>query len=241
MPLLSQKPYVLPSPATAFPEKEPSPALPTLLLMVIFVGKMTLGHSLPLFNPREDQRTWCFEAVEGVDELEYHFRLVVPGRLRKVFGGAGLIACACVLWLAPGAAAQSGNQDSGVYDQYTEQIPTADGPHNTSSGGPTGPGSGGTTGTGGGTGAIVLPANLNEEGGKDAQTLREVATSPRFGAPDGTLALPESSSQDSTAGLSAAVNAVTDGSDGRMVGLFVALLAVTAVSVGIAAARRRSV
>jgi hypothetical protein len=147
-------------------------------------------------------------------------------------------ACACVLWLAPTTAAQS------VYDQYTEQVPAANGPHNTSSGGPGAPGgsggSGGTSGGGGGA-AIVLPASLNQDGGKDAKTLREVATSPRFGAPNSTLQLPADSTQNRQASASAALNAVTDGSDGRMIGLFVALLAVTAVSLGIAAARRRPV
>lgn len=161
--------------------------------------------------------------------------------MRKALGGACLAVCACVLWLAPAAAAQSGNQDSGVYDQYTEQIPTADGPHNTSSGGggPTS-GSGGTPSAGGGTGsAIVLPANLDTDGGKDAKQLREVATSPRYGAPNSTVPLPDSSTK-SSAALTAAVDAVTDGSDGRMIGLFVALLAVTAVSLGVAASRRRT-
>jgi hypothetical protein len=131
-----------------------------------------------------------------------------------------------VLWLAPASAAQS------VYDQYTEQVPAANGPHNTSSGGPGAPG---------GSGGSVLPASLNQDGGKDANTLREVATSPRFGAPNSTLQLPADSTQNSQAGVSAALNAVTDGSDGRMIGLFVALLAVTAVSLGFAAARRRTV
>ena len=162
------------------------------------------------------------------------------GRLR-ILGGLGLALCACVLWLAPAAAAQSGNQDSGVYDQYTEQIPTADGPHNTNSSGPTvpGSGSGGTPSTGGGTGSsIVLPTNLDKDAGKDAKQLREVATSPRYGAPNSTVPLPDSSTK-SPAALTAAVNAVTGGSDDRMVGLFVALLAVTAVSLGIAAASRR--
>ena len=163
--------------------------------------------------------------------------------MRKAFGEAGLAVCACVLWLAPAAAAQSsGNQDSGVYDQYTEQIPTANGPHNTSSGGggPSAPGSGGTPSTGGGTGsAIVLPANVDKDAGKDAKKLREVATSPRYGAPSSTVPLPDSSTK-SSAALTAAVDAVTDGSDGRMIGLFVALLAVTAVSLGIAASRRRT-
>ena len=178
--------------------------------------------------------------VEAAVELRYHFRLVVRGRglLRSRVGGAGLAACACVLWLAPTTAAQS------VYDQYTEQVPAANGPHNTSSGGPGAPGgsggSGGTSGGGGGA-AIVLPASLNQDGGKDAKTLREVATSPRFGAPNSTLQLPADSTQNRQASASAALNAVTDGSDGRMIGLFVALLAVTAVSLGIAAARRRPV
>lgn len=177
--------------------------------------------------------------VEAAVELRYHFRLVVRGRglLRSRVGGAGLAACACVLWLAPTTAAQS------VYDQYTEQVPAANGPHNTSSGGPGAPGgSGGSGGTSGGGGAaIVLPASLNQDGGKDAKTLREVATSPRFGAPNSTLQLPADSTQNRQASASAALNAVTDGSDGRMIGLFVALLAVTAVSLGIAAARRRPV
>lgn len=161
------------------------------------------------------------------------------GRLR-IFGGLGLALCACLLWLAPSAAAQSGVQDSGVYDQYVEQVPGATGSHHAGSGGVPG-GSGGGTGIGGSGGsgnAIVLPTNLDKDGGKDAQKLREVATSPRYGAPNSTVPLPDSSTK-SPAALTAAVNAVTDGSDGRMVGLFVALLAVTAVSLGFAAASRR--
>jgi hypothetical protein len=135
-----------------------------------------------------------------------------------------------VLWLAPAASAANGStQDSGVYDQYTEQIPTAGGPHGT--------GSGGTGSTSGG-GGIVLPSNLTHDGGKDAKKLRDLATSPRYGAPNGIVPRPARSTATSP-GLSAAVNAVTDGSDGRMIGLFIALLAVTAVSLGFAAARRR--
>jgi hypothetical protein len=165
----------------------------------------------------------------------YHLRFVFSGQgIKRFFAGVGLVACACLFWLAPAASAAGSPQDSGVYDQYTEQIPTAGGSHHSGSG-PTGPGSGSSTS--GPTGSIVLPANLTKEGGKDAKALREVATSPRYGAPDGTAPLPESSAG-SPAALSAAVGAVTDGSDGRMIGLFVALLAVTAVSLGIAAARR---
>lgn len=155
----------------------------------------------------------------------------------RFFGGVGLAVCACLVWLAPAATAGGSPQDSGVYDQYTEQIPTAGGSHHSGTAG--GPGAGGPS-TPGPTGGIVLPTNLTKDGGKDAKTLREIATSPRYGAPNGTVPLPDSSSSSSSAGLSSAVSAVTDGSDGRMVGLFVALLAVTAVSLGIAAASRRT-
>jgi hypothetical protein len=140
-----------------------------------------------------------------------------------------------VLAFAPAGAAAGSPQDSGVYDQYTEQIPTAGGSHHSGSAG--GPGSGPSTP--GPTGSVVLPSNLNKDGGKDAKTLREIATSPRFGAPTTGGSLPEGSGS-SPASLSAAVGAITDGSDGRMVGLFVALLAVTAVSLGFAAARRHT-
>jgi Ca2+/Na+ antiporter len=70
--------------------------------------------------------------------------------------------------------------------------------------------------------------------------LQEIATSPRYGAPpaiSGAI-LTATSSPDP---FSAAVDALTDGSNGRMVGLFVALLAITAVSLGFAAARRRTI
>jgi len=155
----------------------------------------------------------------------------------RLFGGVGLLACACLVWLAPTASAAGSPQDSGVYDQYTEQIPTAGGNQHSGSAG--GPGTGSGPGTSGGAG-IVLPSNLTKDGGKDAKTLREVATSPRYGAPNGTGSLPEGSSSSEPA-LSAAIGAVTDGTDGRMVGLFVALLAVIAVSLGFAAARRHTV
>jgi hypothetical protein len=157
----------------------------------------------------------------------------------RLVGGVGLLACACLVWLAPAASAAGSPQDSGVYDQYTEQIPTAGGNHHSGSAGGPGTGTGSGPGTSGGAG-IVLPSNLKKDGGKDAKTLREIATSPRFGAPNGTGSLPESSSSSEPA-LSAAIGAVTDGSDGRMVGLFVALLAVTAVSLGFAAASRRTI
>ena len=167
----------------------------------------------------------------------YHLEFVVRGRFLWLIGGVGLLASACVLVLAPAAAAAGSPQDSGVYDQYTEQIPTAGGSQHSGTAG--GPGSGGPS-TPGPTGSIVLPSSLNKDGGKDAKTLREIATSARYGAPTPGGSLSESSASSPIA-VSAAVGAITDGSDGRMVGLFVALLAITAVSLGFAAARRRAV
>jgi hypothetical protein len=138
----------------------------------------------------------------------------------------------------PGTAfAQSG----GLIDQYIEDVPTSGGTHHAGTGG-----SGGTGSTG--SSAAVTPTSLSsdvktkleDKGGKDSEILQEIATSPRYGAPPATsgAVLTATSSPNP---LSAAVGAVTDRSDGRMVGLFVALLAVTAGSLGFAAARRRSV
>ena len=137
----------------------------------------------------------------------------------------------------PGAAfAQTG----GLIDQYIEDVPTSGGAHHA------GTGSGGTGSTG--SSAAVTPASLPSDvktklegrGGKDSEILQEIATSPRYGAPPAASAavLTANSSPNP---FSAAVGALTDGSDGRMVGLFVALLAVTAVSLGFAAARRRAI
>jgi len=131
-------------------------------------------------------------------------------------------------------------QTGGLIDQYIEDVPTSGGTHHA------GTGSGGTGSTG--SSAAVTPASLpsdvttklEDKGGKDSEILQEIATSPRYGAPPATagVVLTATSSPDP---FSAAVGAVTDGGDGRMVGLFVALLAVTAVSLGFAAARRRTI
>jgi hypothetical protein len=137
----------------------------------------------------------------------------------------------------PGAAfAQAG----GLIDQYIEDVPTSGGTHHA------GTGSGGTGSTGSSAGATPasLPSDvktkLEDRGGKDSDILQEIATSSRYGAPPATSGaiLTATSSPDP---FSAAVGAVTDGSDGRMVGLFAALLAITAVSLGFSAARRRTI
>jgi hypothetical protein len=135
----------------------------------------------------------------------------------------------------PGAAfAQTG----GLIDQYIEDVPTSGGTHHA--------GTGGTGSTG--SSAAVTPASLpsdvktklEDKGGKDSDILQQIATSPRYGAPPATSGaiLTATSSPDL---FSAAVGALTDGGDGRMVGLFVALLAIIAVSLGFAAARRRTI
>jgi hypothetical protein len=131
-------------------------------------------------------------------------------------------------------------QTGGLIDQYIEDVPTSGGAHHA------GTGSGGTGSTG--SSAAVTPASLSsdvktkleDKGGKDSEILQEIATSARYGAPPATSGaiLTATSSPDP---FSAAVGAVTDGSDGRMVGLFAALLAITAVSLGFSAARRRTI
>jgi hypothetical protein len=137
----------------------------------------------------------------------------------------GLVLAALV-----GALAWTGTAlaDDPLVDQYTEQVPTASGPKSSGHGG-------------GGTGSTPLPSSvqtqLQQQGGKDAETLQKVATSPQYGAPLNARdeGLPEASSPGP---LSAAVSTATDGSDGRLIGLFVALLVVAAMGFGAAAGRR---
>jgi hypothetical protein len=162
-------------------------------------------------------------------------RLVLRGR--GILRGVSVTVFAVAALALPSLAfAQTG----GLIDQYIEDVPTSGGTHHAGTGG-----SGGTGSTG--SSAAVTPASLpsdvetklEDKGGKDSKILQEIATSPRYGAPPATsgAVLTAASAPDP---FSAAVGAVTDGSDGRMVGLFIALLAVTAVSLGIAAARRRA-
>jgi hypothetical protein len=163
-------------------------------------------------------------------------RLVLRGRgtIRRTL----VAAFATAALVLPGAAfAQTG----GLIDQYIEDVPTSGGTHHAGTGG-----SGGTGSTGSSSAAVTpasLPSDvktkLEDRGGKDSEILQEIATSARYGAPPAAsgAVLTATSAPDP---FSAAVGAVTDGSDGRMVGLFVALLAITAVSLGFAAARRRT-
>jgi hypothetical protein len=159
-----------------------------------------------------------------------------------VLRGRGTNRLALATAFASAALAMPGTafaQTGGLIDQYIEDVPTSGGTHHA------GTGSGGTGSTG--SSAAVTPASLpsdvktklEDKGGKDSDILQQIATSPRYGAPPATSeAIPATSSPDP---FSAAIGALTDGGDGRMVGLFVALLAITAVSLGFAAARRRTI
>ena len=167
------------------------------------------------------------------------------GRARIV---AVLAAMATLSWAGSALAA-----DPGLIDQYVEDIPTAGGTHH--SGGSAGPtGSGGTTagGTGAGTGATggstsspstsaTLPStvktDLYKHSGKDAKTLEQIATSPRYGAPPthNSASVPE---PESPGTLGAAASAL--GGDGTgVLGLLIGLAAIAAAAVAAATIRRR--
>jgi hypothetical protein len=141
-----------------------------------------------------------------------------------------------VLMTVLAALAWTGNAlaDDPLVDQYTEQVPTASGPKGTGSGG---------GGTGGTSYTAPLPSSVKTKvesrGGKDTKLLEAVATSSRYGAPTIRPGLETGDLTASSPGaLSAAANAVTDGSDARLIGLFIALLATAAVMLGAAAGRR---
>src|SRR5262245_4348661 len=99
---------------------------------------MTVGQTFRPFNPWAHQRTWFFDrGVVWRPQSRYPFELVFLGGSVRLIVGMGLLACACLIWLAPGVSAAGSPQDSGVYDQYTEQIPTAGGSqHSGTAGGP---------------------------------------------------------------------------------------------------------
>jgi hypothetical protein len=94
-----------------------------------------------------------------------------------------------------------------------------------------------------------LPPRVDEllrtSGGDDAALLEQLATSPGYGAPTGSqrkqpradeAVVP--SDRASSNALSAAVSVSADGGEGRLLGLIVALVAVT-LAIGIVAVRRR--
>lgn len=143
-------------------------------------------------------------------------------------GRWGVVLMTVLLALAWSGTALA--SDSGLVDQYTEQVPTASGSTGTGHGG------GGTSYTTPLSSSVK--AKVHRHGGKDAKTLEKLATSSRYGAPvrpgleSGVLGA------GSPGALSAAASAVTDGTDARLVALLAVLLATAAVMLAVAAGRR---
>jgi hypothetical protein len=159
----------------------------------------------------------------------------------------GLTVVGTLLALTGQASAQSPCGVSAV-DQYVECIPTGDGRNssgaNQSGQAPSGPLS------------PSVDAELQSTGGDDAEVLRQVATSPRYGAPSKPASRESSSTHgrisgealaaadpdsDTSAGdaVSAAVSAVQGGDAARLVGLLVALFIISAVALALSAVRQK--
>ena len=155
-------------------------------------------------------------------------RVLTPGR------SVALLAALVVLVLTGSALAAA----PGLVDQYVEDIPTAGGTHH--SGGSAGPtGSGGST-AGPTAGSATLTPAVEDDlkaAGKDGEKLKEVATSARYGAP--ATAQAQGGAELGAPSLLGAAASAVGGDDGRMVGLLIALVAITAVAVGVAATGRR--
>ena len=128
------------------------------------------------------------------------------------------------------AAAAKSPEDFSAADQYVETLPTSRGPSPTKDGKDR---------------RTKLPgdvrAKLDAEGGKDAATLQEVATSGRFGAPQedggGVDKSRGKSSRSTTAVPTASVKAVQDSGE-NLLWLLFALIAITGLMVGAVAYQR---
>ena len=138
-----------------------------------------------------------------------------------------LLAALLLLPVIPAGAASP--NDFSAADQYVETLPTTRGAS------PTEEGKDART---------RLPARtkakLAAQGGKDAAVLEEVATSGRFGAPQGTTGTADrkkSSSRSTTAVPTASVKPVSDSGE-DMLWLLFALIAITGLMVGAVAYQR---
>lgn len=159
-----------------------------------------------------------------------------------------------VLGAPTGAYAQAACDASAV-DQYVECIPTSDGDDANNESGAGGGGNGG----GGTTLSPSVSSQIDSQAGSDAPLLKEVASSPRYGAPTKKLKVPAATGTngkarigkeqmvqadpqaDVSAGdaLSAAAGAVGSGDAARLIGLLVALFLVSAATLAAAAARQK--
>ena len=174
-------------------------------------------------------------------------------RLRKRHVLVLATVLASVLAAPTGAYGQAACEASAV-DQYVECIPTSDGD---SANGQSGAGGGG----GGGGRPTLTPsvsAQIEAQGGDDAEILKQVAGSRRYGAPTKKLELAGAGvsgkariskeqlvladpQADVSAGdaVSAAVSAVQGGDAGRLIGLLAALFLVSVATLGAAAVRQK--
>jgi hypothetical protein len=145
----------------------------------------------------------------------------------------------------------SGNQNvPSSVAQYTEQQPTACGTH--------------ATGQGNQTRKVphVIQQKIDKQGGDDAATITKIVSSEAYGAPTNTKIkvkahkvkaqkggsggptstkiVSDAARTSSPNALAASVGVITDGSDGRLIGLLVLMVGLAAVVV-ISALRRRRV
>jgi hypothetical protein len=120
-------------------------------------------------------------------------------------------------------------EDVPAVSAYVELVPTSRGRRS--------PGVGPTKR---GTLPRAIEAQLAREGGSEAPLLKEVATSPAYGAPRVRKPVPREPEPEPTeeSTLGAAVTAVTDGGDHRLLALGLVLLALTAGAAAVAYLRR---
>ena len=151
-------------------------------------------------------------------------RLVAPAK-------AAFVALLAAFVMAPAttAGAAKSPEDFSASDQYIETLPTSSGPSATKEGKDR---------------RTSLPAGvkakLDAEGGRDAASLEEVATSGRFGAPQVTNGSADKKgrpSRSTTAVPTASVKAVQDSGEDLLWLLF-ALIAITGLMVGAVAYQR---
>jgi hypothetical protein len=144
---------------------------------------------------------------------------------------AAFVALLAALLLVPAstAGAATSPEDFSAADQYVETLPTSSGPSATKEGKDR---------------RTRLPADvkakLAADGGQDAASLEAVATSGRFGAPQGKSAAADKrrdSSRSTTAVPTASVRPVQDSGEDLLWLLF-ALIAITGLMVGAVAYQR---
>lgn len=134
------------------------------------------------------------------------------------------------LFPATAAAQAPPPEDVPAASAYVEAIPTGRGSR--------------PSGAAGGNGRSLDPrveATLEREGGSDAPVLRDVATSPAYGAPE-KRARPQARLRetDEAGALSAVVPSVDGDAEGRLLALLAAIAAIAIAAAAVAARQRRA-